>query len=302
MRLADFEQLAASASRADVPTSTGAVVAGHLFGGPDRPPVVLLHGGAGSWNHWARTIPQLSTRFRVVALDLPGCGGSTLPDGVTTGAALDVDDVDVLAAAVADAIDHLVPEPRRFGLVGFSFGGIVAGRATATWLAPRVALLALLGAGGLGVRSEHEPAPLRPVVPGASWEERSAAHRHNLAALMLADERRADELAAVLHEANVTRSRFRMGEVPSSRALVEVLGRIDVPLLWITGERDVFSRGVEERRRQVVLGVRPDAEVVDVPGAGHWAAYERPDVVNPLLVDRLGEALDRGGVAGGPAG
>lgn len=295
MRVADFERLAAAAARVDVPTSTGAVVAGHLFGDPAKPPVVLLHGGVGSWNHWARTIPQLSVHFRVVALDLPGCGDSTLPDGIAPGAVVDVDDVDVLAAAVADAIDDLVPAPRRFGFVAFSFGGIVAARATSARLGSRVALLALIGAGGLGLRSKHEPPPLRAAPRDGSWEERAAAHRHNLAAFMLADDRSADELAAVLHEMNVTRSRFRMGDVPSSRALVEVLGGIRAPLLWITGGCDAMASGLQERRREILQSVRPDADLVEVPDAGHWAAYERPEVVNPLLVGRLAEALGGGG-------
>jgi pimeloyl-ACP methyl ester carboxylesterase len=292
MHVAEFERLAAAAVRVDVPTSTGAVVAGHLFGDPADPAVVLLHGGVGSWNHWARTIPPLSARFSVVALDLPGCGDSTLPDGITQGAVVDV--VDVFGAAVADAIDHLVPAPARFGFVAFSFGGIVAGRATSARLNSRVALLALIGAGGLGLRSEHEPT-LRAVPRDGTWEDRAAAHRHNLAALMLGDDRCADELAAVLHETNVTRNRFRMGDVPSSSALLEVLGSIGAPLLWITGERDAMATGLQHRRRRILQGVRPDAVLVEIPDAGHWAAYERPEVVNPLLLDRLAEALGRGG-------
>ena len=203
MQLADFEQLAARAQRVDVATRTGAVVAAHVFGDPAAPPVVLLHGGAGSWNHWARNIAELAERFRVLALDLPGCGASTLPDAIGEGAVVDVAGLDVLAAAIADAVDHLVPTAQRLGLVGFSFGGMVAGRATAGRLGPRVALLALIGAGGLGLRSEHEPT-LRAVPRGAPWEERSRAHRHNLAALMLAEERSADELAAVLPEDSLT--------------------------------------------------------------------------------------------------
>lgn len=291
MHVEDFERLAAAAGRVDVPTSTGAVVAARRFGDPDRAPVVLLHGGAGSWNHWVRTIPALAERFAVFALDLPGCGDSTLPHGLSPGATLDVDDLDVLAVAVADAIDVLVPPPTPFALAGFSFGGMVAVRASAARLDRRVALLALIGPGGLGLRSDQEPAPFRSAPRDAPWEERLAAHRSTLAALMLADERRADELAAVLHEANVTRSRFRMGDVPTSNALVEVLGGLRAPLLWITGQRDAFAAGIEERRAAVVRSLRPDAELVEVPDAGHWAAYERPDVVNPLLLEHLNRAL-----------
>lgn len=293
MDRAEFERLAASADRVHLDTTTGATVVAHVFGEATMPSVVLLHGGAGSWNHWARTIPALRARFRVVALDLPGCGDSTLPDGIAAGAVLDLGGLDALATAVADAIDQVVPVPQRLGLVGFSFGGIVGVRAIAARSARRVVLVALIGSGGLGVSTGQAPPALRAVPRDAGWDERSAAHRHNLGALMLAGEGAADDLATVLHEVNVSRNRFRMGELPESPALVEVLGGISAPLVWITGERDAFAAGQHHRRREVVRGARPDAEFVDVPDAGHWAAYERPDVVNPLLVERLTEAFAR---------
>src|SRR5579859_2997484 len=34
-------------------------------------PVVLLHGGYGSWTHWLRNIDALAASYRVVAADLP---------------------------------------------------------------------------------------------------------------------------------------------------------------------------------------------------------------------------------------
>ena len=132
---------------------------------------------------------------------------------------------------------------------------------------------------------------MRSVPADATPQERAAAHRHNLAVLMIADEHRVDDLAVLLHEANVTRSRFRLGDIPSSAALIEVLDTISAPLLWITGERDPMSAPLRDRRRQVVSATRPDAEFVEVLGAGHWAAYERDDVVNPLLTNRFAVAL-----------
>ena len=40
------------------------------------PPLLLFHGGMGSWRHWARNIEPLSRSFHVHALDLPGYGDS----------------------------------------------------------------------------------------------------------------------------------------------------------------------------------------------------------------------------------
>src|SRR5262249_18899096 len=52
------------------------------------PPVVLLHGGSGSWTHWARNIMPLARHFTVWVPDLPGFGDSGLPPGVETAEAL----------------------------------------------------------------------------------------------------------------------------------------------------------------------------------------------------------------------
>ncbi|MEE9590772.1 MAG: alpha/beta fold hydrolase, partial [Hyphomicrobiaceae bacterium] len=39
-------------------------------------PLVLFHGGAGSWNHWVRNIGPLTAQFTVIAFDSPSYGDS----------------------------------------------------------------------------------------------------------------------------------------------------------------------------------------------------------------------------------
>lgn len=46
----------------------------------DGPPLVLVHDALGSHELWERTAPALAERFRVIAPDLPGFGGSEKPD------------------------------------------------------------------------------------------------------------------------------------------------------------------------------------------------------------------------------
>lgn len=55
-------------------TASAGVLACHVEG--SGPPLVLFHGGMGSWTHWARNIPALRSRFTIHAPDLPGCGDS----------------------------------------------------------------------------------------------------------------------------------------------------------------------------------------------------------------------------------
>ena len=47
--------------------------------GDDREPLVLLHGFPQSWYEWRHIIPDLAARYRVIAPDLRGLGGSSKP-------------------------------------------------------------------------------------------------------------------------------------------------------------------------------------------------------------------------------
>jgi pimeloyl-ACP methyl ester carboxylesterase len=80
-------------------------------------PVVLLHGTGASGSQWRRLAAELSDRFRVVAPDLCGCGGSGPWQGkgeISLAAE---------AALVAVLIERL---GQPVHLVGHSFGGAVA--------------------------------------------------------------------------------------------------------------------------------------------------------------------------------
>ena len=45
----------------------------------DGAPLLLLHGGSGSWTHWIRTIPTLARTYQLWVPDLPGLGDSAMP-------------------------------------------------------------------------------------------------------------------------------------------------------------------------------------------------------------------------------
>jgi 2-hydroxy-6-oxonona-2,4-dienedioate hydrolase len=48
----------------------------HYVEAGSGPPLVLIHGGHGSWTHWVANIEPLARRRHVIALDLPGFGAS----------------------------------------------------------------------------------------------------------------------------------------------------------------------------------------------------------------------------------
>src|ERR1700730_11882993 len=105
----------------------------------DSTPVVLLHGFGADLNTWMFTQPALAEGRRVIALDLPGHGGSAKDVG--SGNAEHFTD------AVASAAGALGIE--RVHLVGHSIGGAVA--ASLALRRPElVATLTLIASAGLG--------------------------------------------------------------------------------------------------------------------------------------------------------
>jgi pyruvate dehydrogenase E2 component (dihydrolipoamide acetyltransferase) len=102
-------------------------------------PVLLLHGFGADLNTWMFTQPALAEGRRVIALDLPGHGGSTkeLPHA----------DPESLATIIGRALDALGVE--RTHLVGHSMGGGIA-MLFALRHPERVATLSLIASASLG--------------------------------------------------------------------------------------------------------------------------------------------------------
>src|SRR5215470_9377811 len=102
-------------------------------------PVLLLHGFGADLNTWMFTQPALAEGRRVVALDLPGHGGSAKR--------VERADAESLAAVIAGALDELGIE--RAHLVGHSMGGGIAS-ALALRSPERIATLTLVASASLG--------------------------------------------------------------------------------------------------------------------------------------------------------
>jgi pyruvate dehydrogenase E2 component (dihydrolipoamide acetyltransferase) len=112
----------------------------YLAAGPaDAPAMVFIHGFGGDLNNWMFLQPLLAERFRTVALDLPGHGGSTK--------AITEADPAALARFVLAAMDALGIGAAH--LVGHSMGGAVA-IALAEQASDHALSLSLISPAGLG--------------------------------------------------------------------------------------------------------------------------------------------------------
>lgn len=264
--------LAAAARRAETPCGAG-TMAWRLWG--EGPPLVLLHGGSGSWRHWARNIGPLSATRTVVCPDLPGLGDSAMPDPAGTPA-------DV-AAVVRAGLARVLGPGTRFDLVGFSFGALLSGHVAAA-AGAELASVTLVGAGALGLPRQVTTLVKVRTLQG---EARMAAHRHNLASLMFADPRRIDALALEIQEANTQAARFRSRGFASTRSLLDAVAEARAPVALLYGERDAIAWPEVELRFAALRSVQPEAWTGLIPGAGHWVAYEAAASFNAMLLDLL---------------
>lgn len=121
-----------------------AVIAGRRWVWVERPAarqgaptLVMVHGYTGSKENWYRLSAHLGRRYRLVAPDLPGWGGSQRDAGADYG-------FSAQAANVADFIRHI---GAPVVLVGHSMGGGIAALVAARFpeLVERVALLDAAG-------------------------------------------------------------------------------------------------------------------------------------------------------------
>lgn len=235
------------------------------------PPLVLLHGGAGSWMHWVRNVGALAYSRTVWTPDLPGMGDSDLPrEGL---------DADSIAPIVLSGAAELLGGA-SFDLAGFSFGSLVAGYVAQ--LAPdKVRRLVLVAGTGLGVHAgpRRELRTLRGVTGQAAREE---VLRHNLGAIMIHDPRCIDALAVTIQDRAAQRDRVRDRKLARTDAMLRIAPHWKCRAMGIWGEYD------NARRRDVgafdaAVDTLNLAERHVLPGAGHWVQYELPDVVNSLM-------------------
>lgn len=241
-------------------------------------PVVLLHGGGGSWTHWIKNIEALSESNTLWIPDLPGHGDSSLPS--------DDREINSSVEAIQNGIDHVIGQP--YVLIGFSYGGLLGGLLAAA-RPDTVSRLILVGAPGLGLYSRSD-------ISLVSWRklsdpaQREEAHRQNLQKLMFSDSNSVDALSVALYAANTERDRLkhRSGMIYSDEnVLRKKLPRITCPLYGIWGREDALYRASLDAL-PLALSEAPDFRELElIENAGHWVSYEGAPRFNQTVLRML---------------
>lgn len=227
------------------------------------PRLVLVHGFSQNRDCWGPLAGALAETHEVVRVDAPGHGRSGADD-----ASLD-DGARLLGATGGRAV-----------YVGYSMGGRIALH-LAVARPELVTGLALIGShpGIEDVEARRARAALdedrarrletiglepfldewlaQPMFAGLSPEAQARPQRR---------QNRIEGLAASLRHAGTGHQ----------RPLWDVLPTVEVPVLLIAGEHDEAYRALHDRMAPLLGG---PVEVAVIPGAGHAAHLERPDLV-----------------------
>ena len=257
------------AKRIELPTPSGMQV-WHVWNEAAGHPLVLLHGGSGSWNHWVRNVLPLSESRAVWTLDTPGLGDSELPSGA--------EDADDLSVPLAQGLEALFKE-NPVDTVGFSFGGLMAGFLAAQQPA-LIKRMVLVGVPGLGL-SNNIP-NMRGFRVNMTHEERMGVHRNNLLAIMLHDEKNITPELLAMQEHNVLRDRLRRRRIARSDVLLSLQKHWTCEVHGIWGEKDALYEGA----LHLIPDLLTDCNLKQfdvIQDAGHWVQFEASDAFNQTL-------------------
>lgn len=251
-------------------------------GPPKEDAIVLLHGWGACVYSYAETIPALaSAGHHVIAMDLPGYGLSDKPANdrrYTTRAMSDV------VCAVTKAMGV-----KRFSLVAHSMGGAIA-LDIATRDQAGLQRLVLINAVGLGrVRiigpvKIFSPRIVNRITPALITRRIVRIILHTAFATRgRPTERDVDEYFAASQfdeYAWACRACIHQGDwrrIPATK-----LRSLRVPVLVITGGRDLLTRGAAKRAKLIA-----SARVVTIPEAGHLVMQECSPRTNQEILQFL---------------
>ena len=249
-------------------------------GDPETTPLMFLHGIGGAARAWRGQIAAFSERYRAVAWDMPGYGGSAPLESVSI-------------ATLADSLQDFLQQigARRPILVGHSIGGMIVQQ----WLIkyPRTAAAVVLaqtspafGKAEGDWQKQFIRARLGPLDRGETMKSLAPA---------LVKELVGDDPDA----AGMELARDCMGSVPeaSYRAMMlallgfdqrKALADIKIPTLVLSGSKDKNAPAPMMAKMATYI---PSSTYVELKGAGHLVNLERPKAFDAAL-DRFLKTIE----------
>ena len=246
-------------------------------------PILLVHGFPLDHTMWAAQIDALAKSYRVIAPDVRGFGESPLGEANADAGISMAQYADELAELV-DAI--AIKEP--FVLAGFSMGGYIA------WQFFRKhgdRLRALIQCDTRAAADSDEPRAGRIKMAENVAEWGSGRVAEMMGPKLFAPktfETKPEVVAAVrcvverTPPAAIAAAQRGMAARPDVTSL---LPTINLPTLILVGEHDAIS--TRDEMTSIAKAI-PDAQLVEIPEAGHMTTMENPEAVNVALLTFLG--------------
>ena len=242
------------------------------------PALILLHGLGSSIYTWADVIPALARDHDVVAVDLPGFGGSDIPDELSSS---------VLPTTVLGLMDRLGIS--RATLVGNSLGGAVAAVLAARH-PERVRRLVLIDSAGFNLEPSKRPMILRlagsaPVaaaldaLPVRRWLVTRALRQVFYDPARVTPERVEEYLAPLARPGTADAVRSLLSD-RSGFGLPALVSEVRVPTLIVWGRNDRWVPLADADRFAAAI---PGSRKVVLEECGHVPQEERPAEVVHLL-------------------
>lgn len=273
-------------TRASIPgqfiTLADGVTHYHLDGPQDGPVVVLVHGFSVASYTWERNIPALTEAgFRVLSYDLFGRGYSDRPAGPY--------DLDLFVRQLDDLLTALeIDQP--VDLAGISMGGYISS-AYANRHPDRVRRLVLLAPQIIAIGEDQR---IRMIVQPLFSDYLFTVYVLPFEMVEKKGEFKAFGLPDTWRENYLDMMRyvgFRAALISTLRTLqgdpfeeYRQTGSLDLPVMLLWGDKD---QTIPIENALDVLEAIPQAELHTIPGARHASPYERPEEVNPLIIEFL---------------
>jgi len=220
--------------------------------------LVLLHGGAGNGDQFSQQIGPFQQHFHLVVPDMCAQGRTTDRPGPLTYHAM-AEDVIALANRLG---------VKRFDVMGWSDGG-VTGLDLAIHHPDRIRRLVTFGA-------NFSPDGVNP--SDVAWNDTATVAafgdgmREGWTKLNPQPGNYAAAMGKILHMWK-TEPHFTAAQLHSIKA----------PVLVCAGEHDLIRRDHTEALTRAI----PGAQMWIVPGASHGAMIEKPELVNPRVIEFL---------------
>ena len=239
-------------------------------------PILMFHGGMGSWTHWVRNIQPIAEYFEVRAIDAPSYGKSERVNYALTPA-------EYLQVVIA-SVGHLIVRDESFSIVGFSFGAAL-GSAVAAHFGDRLRAITVIGPGGFSIEGRPRLNFIRYSDVKNDPHAYRNALRHNLLQLMLKHPESIDEDVLNMQKQNVEQASFNSRNVSALPILPQNLGKAGCRVQLIYGQDDVTAFPSIETRAEMIRTYVPNLKLHVLPNVGHWAMFEGAAEVNKLIID-----------------